>query len=213
MTATLVRSRRTPQPAGRRQPGQRAGAARAATGWSAGARRGYLSEIDATGGQRAVRRAPAARAGRPTAPTCSPWSGQPGAAARARGRAQLRRPPATVAYASWNGATAVASWRVLAGGVAEQRWRPLRPRRGAGFETAIALPRMAPRAGHLYVEVQALDASGAVIGASAAVKRLSRAGAARRRRAARSRRRSADVRVPSALASRRGGRRRRCARS
>ena len=63
-------------------------------------------------------------------------------------------------YASWNGATRVASWSVLAGATATS----LRPVAGAtrtGFETAIALP--AGTTGRL-VSVQALDAAGAVIG-------------------------------------------------
>lgn len=66
-------------------------------------------------------------------------------------------------YASWNGATGVAGWRVLTGGspgslgVAAQAPR-------SGFETALALPAAA--AGP-YVQVQALASSGAVIGVSA----------------------------------------------
>jgi arylsulfotransferase ASST len=66
-------------------------------------------------------------------------------------------------YASWNGATEVASWRVLAG----PRTTGLRavaqaPR--TGFETAIALPTGV--AGP-YLAVQALDAGGRVLGVSA----------------------------------------------
>jgi Arylsulfotransferase (ASST) len=70
-------------------------------------------------------------------------------------------------YASWNGATGVAAWQVLAG-ASPSTLAPVgrAPRRG--FETAIAVPGLA---GGRYVQVQALDASGAVIGASRA-KRL-----------------------------------------
>ncbi len=92
-----------------------------------------------------------------------PWSGHPSeppALAIVRGAS---RAGATV-YASWNGATEVASWRVLAGSSPST----LTPAGGAardGFETAIALPSLAAGS---YVEVQALNAAGAVIGASAA---------------------------------------------
>jgi Arylsulfotransferase (ASST) len=68
-------------------------------------------------------------------------------------------------YASWNGATQVASWRVLAGGAARSMHALLVAPR-TGFETAIALPggTIGP-----YLEVQALDATGAVLGSSASV--------------------------------------------
>ena len=55
-------------------------------------------------------------------------------------------------YASWNGATGIASWRVLAGPSPAQ----LTPVAGAaksGFETTIATPGPEP-----YVAVQALNA-------------------------------------------------------
>jgi hypothetical protein len=92
-----------------------------------------------------------------------PWSGRPSEppalsvvrAASGRGAS---------VYASWNGATEVASWRVLAGATASS----LAPVGGAarsGFETAIALPSLASGD---YVELQALNAAGAVIGASPA---------------------------------------------
>ena len=68
-------------------------------------------------------------------------------------------------YASWNGATLVASWRVLAGASPSSLGTvALEPR--SGFETAIAVP--AGTAGP-YVEVQALGAAGQVLGSSAAV--------------------------------------------
>jgi Arylsulfotransferase (ASST) len=63
-------------------------------------------------------------------------------------------------YASWNGATQVASWRVLTGPTAASV-QPVAQAARSGFETAIALPATA--AGP-FVAVQALDASGAVIG-------------------------------------------------
>jgi len=67
--------------------------------------------------------------------------------------------PGTV-YASWNGATLVAGWRVSAGATPSSL-QPVAEAARSGFETAIALP--AGTAGP-YVTVQALDASGAVIG-------------------------------------------------
>jgi hypothetical protein len=91
-----------------------------------------------------------------------PWSGGP------------TQPPAlavravseggVVAYASWNGATEVASWRVLAGS-SPTILKQVGSTAKTGFETAIALST-APR----YLAVQALDEAGAVIGISATVK-------------------------------------------
>ena len=73
--------------------------------------------------------------------------------------------PGTV-YASWNGATLVAGWRVSAGATPSSL-QPVAQAARSGFETAIALP--AGTAGP-YVTVQALDASGAVIGTAQASK-------------------------------------------
>jgi hypothetical protein len=69
-----------------------------------------------------------------------------------------------VVYASWNGATQVASWRVLSG----RTGRTLRavaeaPR--SGFETAVTVPAHTLGA---VVAVQALDSAGAVIGTAPA---------------------------------------------
>jgi hypothetical protein len=66
----------------------------------------------------------------------------------------------TTVYVSWNGATAVASWRVLAGPRAG-RLTVVVTTHKAGFETAIAVPRS-----YESLEVQALDAGGHVIGTS-----------------------------------------------
>jgi EmrB/QacA subfamily drug resistance transporter len=66
----------------------------------------------------------------------------------------------TTVYASWNGATQVVSWRVLAGAGAGRMAAVARAPR-SGFETAIPVPR-----GYQSFEVQALDAGGRVIGAS-----------------------------------------------
>jgi hypothetical protein len=67
---------------------------------------------------------------------------------------------ATVGYASWNGATAVASWRLLAGSSPAQL-APVATQPSSGFETAINAPAKAA-----YFAVQALDANGATLGTS-----------------------------------------------
>jgi hypothetical protein len=92
------------------------------------------------------------------------WSGHPTTApalslARSGSHASV--------YASWNGASEVASWRVLAG-ASPHALSAVGGAPRSGFETAIALAS-APPAGS-YLQVQALDASGAVLGASAARK-------------------------------------------
>lgn len=89
------------------------------------------------------------------------WSGQPSdspalAVVRSGGGAKV--------YASWNGATRLASWRVLTG-PSPSSLAPVASAARAGFETAVGVPKLAAGA---YVAVQALDATGAVIGASRA---------------------------------------------
>jgi hypothetical protein len=74
--------------------------------------------------------------------------------------------PLTV-YASWNGATTVVSWRVLAG-PSPQQLAPVATAARAGFETAIPTPGGVGPA--TYVAVQALDSSGAVLGTSPTIK-------------------------------------------
>jgi hypothetical protein len=69
-----------------------------------------------------------------------------------------------VAYASWNGATEVANWRLL-GGSDPNSLSPLGTAPWADFETKLVLPGTPA-----YVQVQALDASGNVIGQSAVIQ-------------------------------------------
>jgi hypothetical protein len=69
-------------------------------------------------------------------------------------------------YASWNGATLVADWRVLAGATATSMVPVAQLPRG-GFETAISLP--AATTGP-YFTVQALDADGAVLGTASRLR-------------------------------------------
>jgi EmrB/QacA subfamily drug resistance transporter len=66
----------------------------------------------------------------------------------------------TTVYASWNGATRVVSWRVLAGPGAG-RLNVVATRAKSGFETAIGVPQS-----YKSFKVQALSADGRVIGAS-----------------------------------------------
>jgi Arylsulfotransferase (ASST) len=90
-----------------------------------------------------------------------PWSGDPTQpptiAVRSRARAGL------VVYASWNGATAVARWRVLAGS-SPRTLAPVASASRSGFETTIPLAHA-----WRYLAVQALSASGQMIGSSATV--------------------------------------------
>jgi hypothetical protein len=86
-----------------------------------------------------------------------PWVGLPlyppaGAARRSRGR--------TMVYASWNGATRVVSWKVLAatgsGHMALVAWYDK-----SGFQTAMPVP-----SGYSTFRLEAVDASRRVIGTS-----------------------------------------------
>lgn len=93
---------------------------------------------------------------------CQEWSGQP--ASPPDLTAVANPPGGTVVYASWNGATAVARWIVLAGSspsklsrIASQAW--------TGFETSIAVNSTGP-----YFSVIALNAAGKQIGRASPVK-------------------------------------------
>jgi hypothetical protein len=89
-----------------------------------------------------------------------PWTGRPvtppSVAAEASG-------DHTYVYASWNGATEVASWRVLAGS-SPSALRALGTGRRYGFETKLTIPAAS------YVAVKALDARGHVLGTSSPVR-------------------------------------------
>jgi hypothetical protein len=67
-------------------------------------------------------------------------------------------------WASWNGATDVAAWQVLAGS-STSALSPVATAPRHGFETAIAVSGT-PR----YVQVRALAADGTVLSASSAVR-------------------------------------------
>jgi hypothetical protein len=73
----------------------------------------------------------------------------------------------TIVHASWNGATAVARWRVLAG--ARPGALKAQAEIGAsGFESSVTLPRR-----YSYAGAQALDSAGHVLGVSRAAKVIS----------------------------------------
>jgi len=102
-----------------------------------------------------------------------PWSGQP------------LTPPAvlaslnntaeeTIVHASWNGATDVATWRVLAGEHPGSLTAQTEIRSDS-FESSTILPKE-----HGYVAVQALDAAGHVLGTSKTAAVISYAAALRR---------------------------------
>jgi hypothetical protein len=88
-----------------------------------------------------------------------PWSGTPAgppaiAASTSRGKTNV--------FASWNGATTVYSWRVLAG-ASSGSLRSVATATKRGFETGFAIPA------ERYVQVQALDPSGNVLRSSATI--------------------------------------------
>ncbi len=92
----------------------------------------------------------------------APWSGQ------APGVPSVVATPGsggTIAVSvSWNGATEVASWQVLAG-ASPSALAPVATAARTGFQTSIAAPGAGP-----YVAVRALDSAGTVLGTSATVK-------------------------------------------
>ncbi|HXB15948.1 MAG TPA: arylsulfotransferase family protein [Solirubrobacteraceae bacterium] len=90
-----------------------------------------------------------------------PWSGHPSGAPALAAKASGGGLSVAV---SWNGATEVASWRVLAGSSASAL-SPAASAAKRGFETTIAVPGKGP-----WVKVEALDPQGNAIGASATVK-------------------------------------------
>jgi Arylsulfotransferase (ASST) len=90
-----------------------------------------------------------------------PWSGRP---SDSPALGVVRSGTGATVYASWNGATELASWRVLAG-PSPSKLAPVAAAARVGFETAVGVPKLTAGS---YVAVQALDASGAVIGASPA---------------------------------------------
>jgi hypothetical protein len=91
-----------------------------------------------------------------------PWSGhplwQPAVSARV-----LASGDSTAVFASWNGATDVASWRVL-GGASPAALTARATMPNSGFESSITVPEA-----HAYVAVQALGAAGQLLATSPTV--------------------------------------------
>ncbi len=94
----------------------------------------------------------------------APWSGQP-LARPALVAAGKPTPGSTRLYVSWNGATDVASWQVLAG-ASLTSLATIGSYPSTGFETAILAPTVGP-----YVCVHAISASGAVLNTACRVLR------------------------------------------
>jgi hypothetical protein len=86
-----------------------------------------------------------------------PWSAQP---AQAPAIALAGRGASRAVYASWNGATDVHSWQLLAGKV-PGALGPVSSTRSRGFESTLRLAAAGP-----YLAVRALDADGALLGQS-----------------------------------------------
>jgi hypothetical protein len=89
-----------------------------------------------------------------------PWSAQP--VTRPRAAALVRRAGRMDVFASWNGATGVASWEVLAG-ADRAHLTPVASASRAGFETRVGVATPAR-----WVAVRARDAAGAVLATSPA---------------------------------------------
>jgi hypothetical protein len=85
-----------------------------------------------------------------------PWSAQPAEPPAIAARTSAG---ATAVYASWNGATTVASWQLLTGASASHMTAVSTTPR-SGFETTIPAPAAA------FVQVRALSASGKALGTS-----------------------------------------------
>jgi len=91
-----------------------------------------------------------------------PWSGQPTDDPAIA--AESNSDDKVTLYASWNGATEVESWQVLAGG-GPDKLEPLVSAPKKGFETVITVHTSEP-----YIAVKAKNASDKVLGTSTAIK-------------------------------------------
>jgi hypothetical protein len=92
-----------------------------------------------------------------------PWKGHPLGQPQVSARL-LAAKDSTAVFASWNGATDIDSWRVLAGtspnALTVRATMPV-----SGFESSLTIPDPYP-----YVAVQAVDAVGRLLGTSTPVK-------------------------------------------
>jgi hypothetical protein len=96
------------------------------------------------------------------------WTGHPSGKPRAAARPAGRR---TRVYASWNGATQVAAWRIWAGRSSRKLKLVAKRVSKRGFETAKTI-----KSGGPVVKVQALNRRGRVVGTSRAVRRQNTSG-------------------------------------
>ncbi len=90
-----------------------------------------------------------------------PWQGRP-ATPPAIAASVNNTGEETIVHASWNGATGVAAWRVLAGS-APGSLKAVSQIPSQSFESSLTLPKR-----YSYVQVQALDAAGATLASSKA---------------------------------------------
>jgi hypothetical protein len=158
MTATLVRSyeHRNPLVAGSQGNVQALADGDWMVGWG---QAGYLSEVDPQGQVLFNAHLPPGWESYRT--FAMPWSGHPAQPPAVAAQVAPGHAGADV-YASWNGATEVASWRVLAG-ASTSSLKPVAQAAKSGFETTVAAPGVTAGA---YVQVQALSPAGTVLGAS-----------------------------------------------
>jgi hypothetical protein len=123
-----------------------------------------FSEFDADGNLRFNGRFP--KGGSSYRAYSFPWKGQPTAAPAIA--VELGSGTEATIYASWNGATEVATWQVLAGQEPDQM-QPVGDAPRSGFETAIKVQTEVP-----YLAVQAQDSSGNALGVSTIDQVISR---------------------------------------
>jgi hypothetical protein len=99
-----------------------------------------------------------------------PWQGHPLTLPAVSARI-LSTGDSTAVFASWNGATEIASWRVLAGSDPSSL-KPQATMPGSGFESSITLPENygLPSGNNGYVAVQALGPAGQLLGTSTTVQ-------------------------------------------
>jgi hypothetical protein len=163
MSATLVRSyeHENPLVAGSQGNVQALADGDWMVGWG---QAGYLSEVDPQGQVLFNAHLPPDWESYRT--FVLPWSGHPTQPPALAAQAAPGAHAGASVYASWNGATEVASWRVLAG-PAPSALKPVAQAAKSGFETTIAVPGLAAGAS---VQVQALSPDGALLDSSQTVR-------------------------------------------
>jgi Arylsulfotransferase (ASST) len=162
MTATLLRSYDHGHPLVSGSQGNLQALANGdwVVGWG---QAGYLSEVNPAGQVLFDARLP--RGWESYRTFVLPWSGHPSTAPALAAEAEPGGSSTATAYASWNGATEVSSWRVLAGS-SPASLKPAASAARSGFETAIPVAHAPPGA---YLAVQALSSTDAVLATSPTV--------------------------------------------